>query len=174
MTRQPAPPAPLGPIPMGQNVLRIRICIELQPYLYGLLSQLNSNRVFHCTLPTACSQCPAGTEPTLGYEYKWWNVLPANMKASCFNVGNLKCDSMNGGCLFCISVELFHYWLNMLQSLQKMCRVKISYDDRTARDKYKFWGNFRQWLPLTVTCGSSATSVRLKLFLLRLLKASCI
>lgn len=105
MTRQPAPPAPLGPIPMGQNVLRLRICIERQPYLYGLLNQLNSNRVFHCTLPTACSQCPAGTEPTLGYEYKWWNVLPANMKASCFNVGNLKCDSMNGGCLFCISVK---------------------------------------------------------------------
>uniref|UniRef100_A0A3Q3WP99 MRH domain-containing protein n=1 Tax=Mola mola TaxID=94237 RepID=A0A3Q3WP99_MOLML len=43
-----------------------------------------------------CEQCPAGTEPTLGYEYKWWNVLPANMKTSCFNVGNTKCDRMNG------------------------------------------------------------------------------
>ncbi|KAM7414457.1 hypothetical protein PAMA_019331 [Pampus argenteus] len=43
-----------------------------------------------------CNPCPAGTEPTLGYEYKWWNVLPANMKTSCFNVGNSKCDSMNG------------------------------------------------------------------------------
>uniref|UniRef100_A0A7N6BBL7 MRH domain-containing protein n=1 Tax=Anabas testudineus TaxID=64144 RepID=A0A7N6BBL7_ANATE len=32
-----------------------------------------------------CKQCLAGTEPTLGYEYKWWNVLPANMKTSCFN-----------------------------------------------------------------------------------------
>lgn len=46
--------------------------------------------------PAACRPCPAGTEPTLGYEYKWWNVLPANMKTSCFNVGNTKCDSMNG------------------------------------------------------------------------------
>lgn len=44
----------------------------------------------------SCKPCPAGTEPTLGYEYKWWNVLPANMKTSCFNVGNTKCDSMNG------------------------------------------------------------------------------
>ncbi|XP_034032516.1 UPF0577 protein KIAA1324-like [Thalassophryne amazonica] len=44
----------------------------------------------------ACQRCPAGTEPTLGYEYKWWNVLPANMKTSCFNVGNAKCDNMNG------------------------------------------------------------------------------
>uniref|UniRef100_A0A7N6FA93 MRH domain-containing protein n=1 Tax=Anabas testudineus TaxID=64144 RepID=A0A7N6FA93_ANATE len=43
-----------------------------------------------------CKQCLAGTEPTLGYEYKWWNVLPANMKTSCFNVGNSKCDNMNG------------------------------------------------------------------------------
>ncbi|XP_072241815.1 endosome/lysosome-associated apoptosis and autophagy regulator family member 2 isoform X1 [Leuresthes tenuis] len=44
----------------------------------------------------ACQPCPAGTEPTLGYEYKWWNVIPSNMKTSCFNVGNSKCDSMNG------------------------------------------------------------------------------
>lgn len=44
----------------------------------------------------ACLQCPAGTEPSLGYEYKWWNVLPSNMKTSCFNVGNSKCDKMNG------------------------------------------------------------------------------
>lgn len=44
----------------------------------------------------ACETCPAGTEPVLGYEYKWWNVLPANMKTSCFNVGNNKCDGMNG------------------------------------------------------------------------------
>uniref|UniRef100_A0A3P9KG89 MRH domain-containing protein n=1 Tax=Oryzias latipes TaxID=8090 RepID=A0A3P9KG89_ORYLA len=44
----------------------------------------------------ACAKCPAGTEPVLGYEYKWWNVLPANMKTSCLNVGNSKCDDMNG------------------------------------------------------------------------------
>ncbi|XP_053572480.1 endosome/lysosome-associated apoptosis and autophagy regulator family member 2 [Bombina bombina] len=43
-----------------------------------------------------CKKCPAGTEPVLGYEYKWWNILPSNMKTSCFNVGNSKCDGMNG------------------------------------------------------------------------------
>ncbi|XP_024136830.1 endosome/lysosome-associated apoptosis and autophagy regulator family member 2 [Oryzias melastigma] len=43
-----------------------------------------------------CQSCPAGTEPTLGYEYKWWNVLPSNMKTSCLNVGNSKCDKMHG------------------------------------------------------------------------------
>ncbi|XP_026142946.1 UPF0577 protein KIAA1324-like isoform X1 [Carassius auratus] len=44
----------------------------------------------------ACQPCPAGTEPVLGYEYKWWNVLPANMKTSCFNVANNNCDGSNG------------------------------------------------------------------------------
>uniref|UniRef100_A0AAR2LP84 MRH domain-containing protein n=1 Tax=Pygocentrus nattereri TaxID=42514 RepID=A0AAR2LP84_PYGNA len=43
-----------------------------------------------------CQPCPAGTEPALGYEYKWWNILPANIKSSCFNVANTKCDGMNG------------------------------------------------------------------------------
>ncbi|XP_051497323.1 endosome/lysosome-associated apoptosis and autophagy regulator family member 2 isoform X2 [Apus apus] len=43
-----------------------------------------------------CKACPAGTEPVLGFEYKWWNILPGNMKTSCFNVGNSKCDGMNG------------------------------------------------------------------------------
>uniref|UniRef100_A0A671RV58 UPF0577 protein KIAA1324-like n=1 Tax=Sinocyclocheilus anshuiensis TaxID=1608454 RepID=A0A671RV58_9TELE len=45
---------------------------------------------------TECQRCPGGTEPSLGYEYKWWNILPRNMKTSCFNVGNSKCDEING------------------------------------------------------------------------------
>ncbi|XP_055030488.2 endosome/lysosome-associated apoptosis and autophagy regulator family member 2 [Misgurnus anguillicaudatus] len=44
----------------------------------------------------ACQPCPSGTEPVLGYEYKWWNILPANMKTSCFNVANSNCDGLNG------------------------------------------------------------------------------
>ncbi|XP_077193984.1 endosome/lysosome-associated apoptosis and autophagy regulator family member 2 isoform X2 [Paroedura picta] len=43
-----------------------------------------------------CKPCPTGTEPALGLEYKWWNVLPRNMKTSCLNVGNANCDGMNG------------------------------------------------------------------------------
>ncbi|XP_010885460.2 UPF0577 protein KIAA1324-like homolog isoform X1 [Esox lucius] len=50
----------------------------------------------HSDGTSVCEECPAGTEPVLGYEYKWWNVLPSNMKTSCFNVGNNKCDDMNG------------------------------------------------------------------------------
>uniref|UniRef100_A0A4W4EBC7 MRH domain-containing protein n=1 Tax=Electrophorus electricus TaxID=8005 RepID=A0A4W4EBC7_ELEEL len=45
---------------------------------------------------TECQVCPGGTEPSLAYEYKWWNVLPRNIKTSCFNVANSKCDDMNG------------------------------------------------------------------------------
>lgn len=53
-------------------------------------------RLFVLVRVPECALCPAGTEPVLGYEYKWWNVLPSNMKTSCFNVGNSKCDNMNG------------------------------------------------------------------------------
>ncbi|CAL1606068.1 unnamed protein product [Knipowitschia caucasica] len=33
---------------------------------------------------TVCDKCPAGTEPLVGYEYKWWNTMPQNMKSSTF------------------------------------------------------------------------------------------
>lgn len=57
--------------------------------------------------PLECKACPAGTEPALGFEYKWWNILPGNMKTSCFNVGNSKCDGMNGepNSLCCVPVS---------------------------------------------------------------------
>uniref|UniRef100_A0AAQ4P2U6 Endosome-lysosome associated apoptosis and autophagy regulator 1 n=1 Tax=Gasterosteus aculeatus aculeatus TaxID=481459 RepID=A0AAQ4P2U6_GASAC len=29
----------------------------------------------------ACSKCPVGTEPVVGFEYKWWNTMPSNMKS---------------------------------------------------------------------------------------------
>lgn len=57
--------------------------------------QFNCNYLLHLSL-IECRPCPAGMEPALGFEYKWWNVLPGNMKTSCFNVGNSKCDGMNG------------------------------------------------------------------------------
>ncbi|XP_072569382.1 endosome/lysosome-associated apoptosis and autophagy regulator 1 isoform X2 [Paramormyrops kingsleyae] len=34
---------------------------------------------------SACEQCPAGTEPILGFEYKWWNTMPGNMKTSVYS-----------------------------------------------------------------------------------------
>uniref|UniRef100_A0A8C2Q7N6 Si:ch211-163l21.8 n=1 Tax=Cyprinus carpio TaxID=7962 RepID=A0A8C2Q7N6_CYPCA len=33
---------------------------------------------------TECSECPAGTEPVMGFEYKWWNKMPSNMRSSMF------------------------------------------------------------------------------------------
>ncbi|XP_040009905.1 endosome/lysosome-associated apoptosis and autophagy regulator 1 [Xiphias gladius] len=33
---------------------------------------------------TACAKCPVGTEPVVGFEYKWWNTMPRNMKSSIF------------------------------------------------------------------------------------------
>lgn len=34
---------------------------------------------------TVCSECPVGTEPVVGYEYKWWNKMPGNMKSSVYS-----------------------------------------------------------------------------------------
>ncbi|XP_062854421.1 endosome/lysosome-associated apoptosis and autophagy regulator 1 [Trichomycterus rosablanca] len=34
---------------------------------------------------TVCSECPAGTEPVVGFEYKWWNKMPGNMKSSVYS-----------------------------------------------------------------------------------------
>nr|XP_004558730.2 UPF0577 protein KIAA1324 homolog [Maylandia zebra] len=34
---------------------------------------------------TVCTECPAGTEPVVGFEYKWWNTMPANMKSTVYN-----------------------------------------------------------------------------------------
>ncbi|KAM9856084.1 endosome/lysosome-associated apoptosis and autophagy regulator 1 [Aulostomus maculatus] len=33
---------------------------------------------------TACEKCPVGTEPVVGFEYKWWNTMPSNMKSSTY------------------------------------------------------------------------------------------
>ncbi|KAK2851332.1 hypothetical protein Q5P01_007608 [Channa striata] len=33
---------------------------------------------------TACAKCPVGTEPVVGFEYKWWNTMPSNMRSSIF------------------------------------------------------------------------------------------
>ncbi|XP_034028186.1 UPF0577 protein KIAA1324 homolog [Thalassophryne amazonica] len=33
---------------------------------------------------TACARCPVGTEPVVGFEYKWWNTMPSNMKSFVF------------------------------------------------------------------------------------------
>ena len=38
--------------------------------------------MFSASIPTAtpdCAKCPAGTEPVVGFEYKWWNTMPSNM-----------------------------------------------------------------------------------------------
>ncbi|XP_056129961.1 endosome/lysosome-associated apoptosis and autophagy regulator 1 [Lampris incognitus] len=34
---------------------------------------------------TACTKCPAGTEPLVGFEYKWWNKMPSNMESAVFS-----------------------------------------------------------------------------------------
>ncbi|XP_059806370.1 endosome/lysosome-associated apoptosis and autophagy regulator 1 isoform X2 [Hypanus sabinus] len=44
----------------------------------------------------ACTKCAVGTEPMLGFEYKWWNSLPKNMNTSCFSGINEDCGVVSG------------------------------------------------------------------------------
>uniref|UniRef100_A0A2K5R730 Endosome-lysosome associated apoptosis and autophagy regulator 1 n=1 Tax=Cebus imitator TaxID=2715852 RepID=A0A2K5R730_CEBIM len=43
-----------------------------------------------------CTRCPAGTEPAVGFEYKWWNTLPANMETTVLSGINFEYKGMTG------------------------------------------------------------------------------
>ncbi|XP_004853673.1 UPF0577 protein KIAA1324 homolog isoform X4 [Heterocephalus glaber] len=43
-----------------------------------------------------CTHCPAGTEPVLGYEYKWWNMMPANMETTVLSGINFEYKGLTG------------------------------------------------------------------------------
>lgn len=46
--------------------------------------------------PPDCSHCPAGTEPAVGLEYKWWNTLPTNMETTVLSGINFEYKGMTG------------------------------------------------------------------------------
>uniref|UniRef100_A0A8C8X0M0 Endosome-lysosome associated apoptosis and autophagy regulator 1 n=1 Tax=Panthera leo TaxID=9689 RepID=A0A8C8X0M0_PANLE len=43
-----------------------------------------------------CTHCPAGTEPAVGFEYKWWNTLPSNMETTVLSGINFEYKGMTG------------------------------------------------------------------------------
>ncbi|KAM7032573.1 endosome/lysosome-associated apoptosis and autophagy regulator 1 isoform 7-T7 [Acridotheres tristis] len=45
---------------------------------------------------SACLSCPEGTEPALGLEYKWWNVLPPNMETTVLSGINFEYKGIAG------------------------------------------------------------------------------
>ncbi|KAA0714061.1 hypothetical protein E1301_Tti024143 [Triplophysa tibetana] len=45
---------------------------------------------------TECSECPSGMEPVVGFEYKWWNRMPSNMRSSVFSVEFSSTDRTTG------------------------------------------------------------------------------
>ncbi|XP_009995857.1 PREDICTED: UPF0577 protein KIAA1324-like, partial [Chaetura pelagica] len=45
---------------------------------------------------SGCLSCPEGTEPVLGLEYKWWNVLPPHMETTVLSGINLEYKGMAG------------------------------------------------------------------------------
>ncbi|KAG7220725.1 hypothetical protein INR49_017839, partial [Caranx melampygus] len=64
----PTPP-PVNPVPMVSTQME----------------QVQNHSEFKLGVkPNACAKCPVGTEPVVGFEYKWWNTMPSNMKSSIF------------------------------------------------------------------------------------------
>lgn len=49
--------------------------------------------------PPDCTHCPAGTEPAVGFEYKWWNTLPSNMETTVLSGINFEYKGMTGKCI---------------------------------------------------------------------------
>ncbi|KAL9824677.1 endosome/lysosome-associated apoptosis and autophagy regulator 1 isoform 3-T3 [Geothlypis trichas] len=45
---------------------------------------------------STCLSCPEGTEPVLGLEYKWWNVLPPNMETTVLSGINFEYKGIAG------------------------------------------------------------------------------
>ncbi|NWH71741.1 K1324 protein, partial [Piaya cayana] len=45
---------------------------------------------------SGCVSCPEGTEPVLGLEYKWWNMLPPNMETTVLSGINFEYKGMAG------------------------------------------------------------------------------
>uniref|UniRef100_A0A8D2CTE9 Endosome-lysosome associated apoptosis and autophagy regulator 1 n=1 Tax=Sciurus vulgaris TaxID=55149 RepID=A0A8D2CTE9_SCIVU len=43
-----------------------------------------------------CVHCPAGTEPAVGFEYKWWNTLPTNMETTVLSGINFEYKGLTG------------------------------------------------------------------------------
>ncbi|XP_040854414.1 endosome/lysosome-associated apoptosis and autophagy regulator 1 isoform X2 [Ochotona curzoniae] len=45
---------------------------------------------------SVCTHCPAGTEPAVGFEYKWWNMLPTNMETTVLSGINFEYKGLTG------------------------------------------------------------------------------
>lgn len=58
-------------------------------------------------VPLVCSRCPAGTEPAVGFEYKWWNTLPSNMETTVLSGINFEYKGMTG--MAPPGTPLFHF-----------------------------------------------------------------
>jgi hypothetical protein len=55
-----------------------------------------SCQVTDLVVPTDCTHCPAGTEPAVGFEYKWWNTLPTNMETTVLSGINFEYKGLTG------------------------------------------------------------------------------
>lgn len=75
-------------------------CCHLSVWQQLQSEWLQPSRWMHgsCGSPD-CTHCPAGTEPAVGFEYKWWNTLPTNMETTVLSGINFEYKGMTGNCL---------------------------------------------------------------------------
>ncbi|EPY84671.1 hypothetical protein CB1_000459017 [Camelus ferus] len=96
-------PCPYGSYSNG-SVVRSPTLVGLPTAVATCLCN-SSSRQGGCSLPAECgdlmappdcSHCPAGTEPAVGFEYKWWNTLPTNMETTVLSGINFEYKGMTG------------------------------------------------------------------------------
>uniref|UniRef100_A0A8B9LN31 Si:ch211-163l21.8 n=1 Tax=Astyanax mexicanus TaxID=7994 RepID=A0A8B9LN31_ASTMX len=88
---------------------------------------------------TECSECPVGTEPVVGFEYKWWNRMPGNMRSSVFSREYSDTQRSTDFFYRCI-VIFFFIFLSLPQSLAKdneraeLSRITFVFETKCTAD----------------------------------------
>lgn len=106
----PATPPPVNPahtasfqmeqvLPHTSNKLFInwmRVFSALHKCFHNKVACLTYAQWHICYIFSECSECPAGMEPVVGFEYKWWNRMPSSMKSSVFSIEYSSTDRTTG------------------------------------------------------------------------------
>ncbi|TMS15810.1 UPF0577 protein [Larimichthys crocea] len=114
----------------------------------------------------ACTKCPAGTEPVVGFEYKWWNTMPKNMQSTIFRrefgnsehstawevageyVYTISGDRDTDYMMLTLSVPGYRLPQSMVRDSQttEMSRITFVFETRcTANCKFYFLAGYNQW-----------------------------
>uniref|UniRef100_A0A8C1K094 UPF0577 protein KIAA1324-like n=1 Tax=Cyprinus carpio TaxID=7962 RepID=A0A8C1K094_CYPCA len=113
---------------------------------------------------TECSECPAGTEPVVGFEYKWWNKMPSNMKSSVFSSEYSSTERSTGRPKYLISSSP-HNLINIVESWSgTMGKQSYSYLIKSNNTISFTWGFQRTGIFSTVRLNHLLSSDYAKIY----------